>query len=195
MSDPARLIAGDVTYSLFALSFLKNYVFESGDIPLFENQATLGTLEDRLMEDNREFYRKKLLAQSLAATFMHRYAEEEGEFSKQLLNKTFDSFEDYKEYGDLILMRNLFMLKSMNAFRGKEEFKDFDVQLEALGQKLLKLDEANPYANYYLANYFQIKQQRDSSLFYYRKIAEAKNFSPWWYTMEAQRWLEENQTD
>ena len=31
MSDPARLIAGDVTYSLFALSFLKNFVFDPGE--------------------------------------------------------------------------------------------------------------------------------------------------------------------
>ncbi|TAI47170.1 serine hydrolase domain-containing protein [Flagellimonas allohymeniacidonis] len=195
MSDPARLIAGDVTYSLFALSFLKNYVFEFDAIPLFENQITLPTLKDRLTEDNLEFYRKKLLAQSLAATFMYRYADEEGGLSKQILNLTFDQFLDYEEYGDLILMRNLFMLKSMGSFRGEEEFKDFDQQFEALGQKLLNIDKENPYANYYMANYFHMKQQQDSSLVHYKKIVEAQNFSPWWYTWEAQKWIDENYTD
>ncbi|PRX57558.1 serine hydrolase domain-containing protein [Flagellimonas meridianipacifica] len=195
MSDPARLIAGDVTYSLFALSFLKNYVFKLSDVPLLEDQSTLPAIKERLTENNHELYRKKLLAQSLAATFMYRYAKEEGELSKQLLGQTFDLFEDYKEYGDLVLMRNLFMRKSMDAFRGKQEFKDFDIQFKALGQKVLKHDEDNPYANYYMANYFEIKQQQDSSLYHYRKIAEAKNFSPWWYTMEAQRWLKENQNN
>ncbi|MGB5818717.1 MAG: serine hydrolase domain-containing protein [Saonia sp.] len=192
MSDPARLIDGDVSSSLFALSFLKNFVFDLEKEPLFEDQASLMKLEDRLNEDNLEFYRKKLLAQSLAATFIYRYSEQEGELSKQILNQVFNQFTDYENYGDLILMRNLFMLKTMDSMRDKEEFVDFDNQFIALGETLLELGENNPYANYYMANFFLIKEEKDRALAYYRKIVEAKNFSPWWYTGEAQRWIDEN---
>ena len=192
MSDPARLIDGDVTYSLFALSFLKNFVFNLEKEPLFEDQTSLMKLKDRMTSDNQEFYRSKLLAQSLAATFMSRYNDQEGEFSKQIMHQVFGQFIDYKSYGDLILMRNLFMLKFMDSIRDKEEFADFDNQFVELGESLLESDENNPYANYYMANFFRIKQQKDSCLSYYKKIVDAKNFSPWWYTMAAQRWIDNN---
>ncbi|WP_422081007.1 serine hydrolase domain-containing protein [Ulvibacterium sp.] len=195
MSDPARLIAGDVTYSLFALSFLKNFVLDLEEEPLFEDQGTLKALEDRLTEKGkREFIRKKLMAQSLAATFMSRYDEHESELSKQILNRFFIHFPDYQSYGDLVLLRNLYMLKFMDHMRGKEEFTDFDNQFEEVGELLLEADKDNPYANFYMANFFQIKEVPDKSLKYYKNIVEAKNFSPWWYTQEAEQWIEAHVT-
>ena len=192
MSDPARLIDGDVTYSLFALSFLKNFVFGLEEEPLFENRTSLETLEHRLTNNKSEFLRKKLMAQSLAATFMSRFNDREGTMSKQILNTLFNHFPDYKDYGDLLLMRNLYMLKFMDDIREKEEFTDFDHKFTDLGELLLEGDENNPYANYYMAHFFQMKELHDRSFIYYKNIVEAKNFSPWWYTKEAQRWISEN---
>ena len=77
MSDPARLIAGDVGYSLFALSFLKNYVFDLKSLPLLENVNTLTKIEKNINDSNREFYLKKLLGQSVAAAFMARFDKQE----------------------------------------------------------------------------------------------------------------------
>lgn len=193
MSDPARLIAGDVTYSLFALSFLKNFILGLEEEPLFEDQDTLKSLEDRLTEKSKgEFIRKKLMAQSLAATFMSRYDEHESELSKQILNQVFKHFPEYQDYGDLVLLRNLYMLKFMDHMRDKEEFMNFDNQIEEVGELLLRADKSNPYANFYMANFFQIKEVPDKSLEYYKNIFDAKNFSPWWYTREAEQWIEEH---
>ncbi|WP_282161510.1 serine hydrolase domain-containing protein [Ulvibacterium marinum] len=192
MSDPARLIAGDVSYSLFALSFLKNFVLDLEEEPLFEDQATLKSLEDRLTKNRSEFIRKKLMAQSLAATFMSRYSDIEGDLSKQILDQLFKHFPDYQDYGDLVLVRNLYMLKFMDDIRDREEFTDFDNQFREIGEILLEADENNPYANFYMANFFQIKEIPEKSLEYYKNIVEAENFSPWWYTREAQKWIDEN---
>lgn len=193
MSDPARLIAGDVTYSLFALSFLKNFVLGLEEEPLFEDQDTLKWLEVKLTEKSkREFIRKKLMAQSLAATFMSRYDEHESELSKQILKQVFKHFPEYWDYGDLVLLRNMQMLKSMDHMRDKKEFINFDNQIKEVGKLLLEADKNNPYANFYMANFFQIKEVPDKSLEYYKNIVEAKNFSSWWYTREAQQWIEEH---
>ncbi|WP_299533099.1 serine hydrolase [Ulvibacterium sp.] len=193
MSDPARLIAGDVTYSLFALSFLKNFVLDLEEAHLFEDRTTLKSLKNRMAEKRRrEFIRKKLMAQSLAATFMSRYDEQESELSKQILNQLFIHFPDYRDYGDLVLLRNLYMLKFMDHMRDKDEFTDFDNQIEEAGELLLEADKNNPYANFYMANFFQIQGALDKSREYYKNIVEAKNFSPWWYTREAEQWIEEH---
>ncbi len=61
LSDPARLINGDVTSSLLALSFLKNYVFGLYEMPLFENQDAISK-----SDSNSEFHKRKILAQALS---------------------------------------------------------------------------------------------------------------------------------
>jgi CubicO group peptidase (beta-lactamase class C family) len=195
MSDPARLIVGDVTYSLFALSFLKNFVLDLEEEPLFEDRTTLKALEDRLSKNRSEFIRRKLMAQSLAATFMSRYNDHEGDLSKQILDQLFKHFPDYQNYGDLVLVRNLYMLKFMDDLRDREEFTDFDSQFREIGELLLQVDKNNPYANFYMANFFQLKEVPDKSLEYYENIVKAENFSPWWYTREAQKWIDENVTE
>ena len=59
MSDPPRLINGDITYSLFALSFLKHFVF---DMP--------GEVDFR--NDYGPFYRQELFANAIAASLIGR---------------------------------------------------------------------------------------------------------------------------
>ena len=69
LSDPARLIYGDVTSSLFVMSFLKNYIFELDEMELFEKLAIVAVND----VSNKEFYRKKVLAQALAESYMARF--------------------------------------------------------------------------------------------------------------------------
>ncbi len=192
MSDPARLIAGDVTYSLFALSFLKNFVFDLKSLPLLEDDNTLTKLEGSAHKSGHEFYLKKLLSQSVAASFMARFDDRESEMSKKLLRQVFDIYPDHTSYGDLILMHNLSILKSMDSFRGKGEFSEFDNQFLDIGKSLLNIDQHNPYANYYMAHFYERKGMIDSTSYYFNQIVNAENFSPWWYTMEAERWIRNN---
>lgn len=193
MSDPARLIYGDVTYSLFALSFLKNYVFDLKDIPLMEDDHSLATAESRLTNDNSAFYLKKLLAQSIAESFLAVYDSSGSERSKHILELVFRLFPDYENYGDLTLMHNLSFLKDLASQRGQGDFVGFDKQLSGIGLKMVSLDPDNPYANFYLANYYLSKSDADSARIFYEQIVNAPNFTKNWYTIEAQNWLKENQ--
>ena len=190
MSDPARLINGDVTTSLFAQSFLKNFVFDLEEPPLFETENSLTTIEARIDNTNKDFYRSKLLAQLSAENYMSRFDQAKAAYSKVLLKRLFVLFPDYKDYGDLNLLFNLQFIKAIGAMRGNPEITDFDHQYLSIANKLLSIDGDDPYVNYYMANYHQIKNNRDSTSYYYSKIVNAKNFSPWWYTNEAKRWLE-----
>ena len=192
MSDPARLIAGDVSYSLFALSFLKNFVFDLKSLPLMEDVNTLMKVGENVNDSNREFYLKKLLGQSVAASFMSRFNDQESEMSKKILRQVFDIYADHTNYGDLVLMHNLNILKSMDSFRGKGEFSEFDKQFIDIGKSLLKIDPYNPYANYYMANFYQSEGTLDSTSYYFNQIVNAKNFESWWYTMEAEKWITNN---
>ncbi|AXT18649.1 class A beta-lactamase-related serine hydrolase [Flavobacteriaceae bacterium AU392] len=192
MSDPARLINGDVTTSLFALSFLKNYVFNLPEISLFEEEQSLGTLKNKISDTNSEFYRKKLIAQLSAESYMSRFDDTKTTFSKKILNQLFELFPEYENYGDLNLLFNLQFLKLITTMRDQPELVDFDVQYQKIGKKLLSEDSNNPYANYYMANYYQMKNDIDSTSHFYHKIIDAKNFSPWWYTNEAEQWIKSN---
>ena len=68
-------------------------------------------------------------------------------------------------------------------------FTDFDDQILQIGSVLLEKDPQNPYALYYLGNFYDIAGQNDKAEEYYKHIIEAKNFSKNWYTQEAQNWL------
>ncbi len=108
LSDPARLINGDVTSSLFALSFLKNYVFELNEMPLFEKQDSISK-----PLSNTDFYRKKILGQALAESYMARLEPEKLKTSAKLLNHIFSEYPDYLDYADLNLLHNLSFLKDV----------------------------------------------------------------------------------
>ncbi|NAS30740.1 serine hydrolase [Flavobacteriaceae bacterium R38] len=192
MSDPARLINGDVTTSLFAMSFLKNFVFSFTDEALFENESSLNTLKTKITDDNTEFFHKKLIAQSLASAYMSRFDSAESEKSKMILKQVFKIFPGSKSKADLNLLFNLQLLNFMDTIRGNPSTSDFDVQYKKIGKALLTIDSDNPYANYYMGNYYLGKGITDNTAFFYDKIVSAKNFSPWWYTEEAKNWLEAN---
>ncbi len=182
MSDPARLINGDISSSLFAMSFLKNYVLEQEELPLFE-------LVDTPSNDTSEFHRKKMLAEALAASFMARFDNAELEKSKQLLRKAFKQYPNYKDYGNLNLLHILTFLKSVHFYKELGPFAEFDAQIEAIATKLLEEDPNNPYVNVYMGSYHDRKGAMEQARVHYETIVNANNFSPFWYTAEAKNWL------
>lgn len=185
MSDPARLIYGDVTSSLFALSFLKNYVFEMKDIQLLELKTTKN-LETRKIS---EFYRKKLLAEALSESFLSRFDTLKIKSSENLLSHVFSVNPDYLSYADLSLLHNLTFLKSVAFYKGLNEFTRFDTEIEKIGEKLLKEDPQNPYVLAYMGAFYDQKGNIEKAKSYYNQITNAKNFSKNWYTLEALNWL------
>lgn len=184
MSDPARLIYGDVTSSLFAMSFLKNYVFEFDQMDLFETKETL-----EFTSENTEFYKRKLLAQALSESFMSRFETEKIQMSESLLKAVFSEHSNYLEYADMNLLHNLTFLKDVAFYRGLDEFITFDNHIEKIGSKLLKEDSENPYANMYLGTFYDRKGNSEKAKYYFNQILNAKNFSKNWYTREAESWL------
>jgi hypothetical protein len=187
LSDPARLINGDVTSSLFTLSFLKNYVFELNEMPLFEKQDSISK-----PLSNTDFYRRKILGQALAESYMARFESEKLKTSAKLLNHIFSEYPDYLDYADLNLLHNLSFLKDVAFYMELGEFNDFDTQILDIGKQLLQKEPNNPYANTYLGTYYARKGNTEKAKYYFENIVNAKNFSSNWYTKEAQQWLNEN---
>lgn len=187
LSDPARLIYGDATSSLFVLSFLKNYMLGLTEMPLLEKQDEISEASS-----NKEFYRKKILAQALSESYMSRFAPEKLHRSAALLKFVFSKYPDYLEYGNLSLLHNLSFLKDVAFYMELDEFNDFDTQIENIGQRLLDQEPNNPYVHLYLGTFYSRKGNTEKAKYYFESIINAKNFSKNWYTHEAQQWLNEN---
>ncbi len=185
LSDPARLIYGDVTSSLFAMSFLKNYIFQLDEMDLFQKQHSLA----KSHSSNKEFYRKKILAQALAESYMARYEPKKLQSSEELLNIVFSEYPDYLQYADLNLLHNLSFLKDVAFYMELGEFNTFDTQIVNIGEKLLKKEPENPYVHSYMGTYYTRKGDNDKAKYHFESIINAKNFSENWYTKEAQNWL------
>ncbi|MEM8926760.1 MAG: serine hydrolase domain-containing protein [Bacteroidota bacterium] len=185
LSDPARLINGDVSSSLFAMSFLKNYVLEQEEVPLFESAETLS-------KNTSEFHRKKIMAEALAASFMARFDDKALEKSKQLLRTFFTLYPDYLEHANLNLLHTLTFIKNVHFHKDLGSFEAFDPQIEAISKKLLEEDMDNPYVNVYMGAYFDQKGDLEKAKVHYENIIHSKNFSPFWYTAEAKNWLAQN---
>jgi hypothetical protein len=188
MSDPARLIYGDITSSLFGLSFLKNYVLELPEMKLFETVDSLNFKNS----SNIEFYRKKILAQALSESFMARFDLEKMKTSTKLLEKLFSAHPNYLEYADMNLLHNLTFLKDVAFYRDLGEFNQFDNHIEQISWKLLKKDSNNPYVHSYMGVYHDRKGNLEKAKDHFEQITQASNFSKNWYTVEAGNWLKNN---
>ncbi len=186
LSDPARLIYGDATSSLFVLSFLKNYVYSLDDMNLLETKESIKNKEQYV---NQDFYREKLLAQALAESFMARFDVKKMKTSVELLNTVFSEFPNYLEYTDLTVLHNLTFLKDIAFHMKLGEFNEFDEKIEAISTKLLKEDPQNPYLNVYMGIYHDRKGDNDKAKYYFERIVKSNNFSKNWYTAEAENWI------
>jgi len=89
-------------------------------------------------------------------------------------------------------LNNLSFLKTVALLKKNENLFIFDPAIEMIGAKLLSIDDDNPYANYYLANYYSNAGSMDSASKFCYKIMNAKNFSENWYTSEAENWIQDN---
>lgn len=182
MSDPARLIQGDVTYSLFALNFLKHFVFELPEKRSFSDFSKPEALEMEGIKKHPEtaaFYRQELLAHALAAGFMGYADSTVLQQSKALTQLAVDNFPEYKSYGNNSTMRLLTVLSTDGNFRV------FDPVIEELGTTLLEVCPYDPYANVSLGYHYANLNQEETAARHFRAIAEAENFRPFWYTIEA----------
>lgn len=184
MSDPARLIYGDLTSSLFANSILKNLVFNKSDMQLLDYEGDSYEASDYL-------YRKNQKALALSASFMARFDTAQFNLSKAILKRVFTEFPDYESYGDLTLMHSISFLKTVAFYRELGAVQAFDEQFEKIAQKLMAKDANNPYLNIYLGSYYDEKGDQTKARVHYERIANAENFSPFWYTQEAKNWLKD----
>ncbi len=187
LSDPARLIYGDITSSLFALSFIKNYVYDLTGMPLLENPTSISNND----HGKKEFFRNKLMAQALAESYMARHQPEKLKSSTKLLDTVFSKFPAYIEYADLSLLHNLSFLKDVAFYMDLGAFNNFDTHITEIGKKLLSSEPNNPYVHSYMGGFYAREKDNDKAKHHFEKIISAQNFSKNWYTMEAQNWLNE----
>lgn len=182
MSDPARLINGDIRYSLFALAFLKHFVYSQDDWSL----PTLIT-SDYLEESppsasDKPFDRQILLANALAASFLGQGFPEEGEKSKALTLALLKHFPDIKKYGTISTLHLLSVLCE------QEDDPQLVSYFLALGKYLIDKQADNPYSNIYMAFFYKGQNNPEKALPYFQAIVDAENYRPFWYTIEA--WYE-----
>ena len=180
MSDPPRLINGDITYSLFAMSFLKHFVFDLPEEYLsldFSVPANLDFIGDT--PHLKQFYRQELLANALSASFMGYADSLELKKSKQLTELALSEFPDYEVYGNPSMLRLLMVLSTYG------DIRDFDKALVDIGKALLSTHKHDPYTNVYLAYHYQNLGQEEQAHEYFKNIVEAPNLQPFWYTIEA----------
>jgi CubicO group peptidase (beta-lactamase class C family) len=189
LSDPARLIYGDATSSLFVMSFLKNYVLGFHEMELLEKSDSSPLISPY----NNTLYRKKLLAQALSASFMARFDPAQMDLSTKLLEKVFSEYPNYLEYADQNLLHTLSFLKDVAFYMELGAFNKFDIHIEQIGKKLLLEAPNNPYVHSYLGTYHARKGNTDKAQYHFESIVNAKNFSQNWYTQEAQSWLNDIQ--
>ncbi len=185
MSDPARLIYGDVGTSLFALSFLKNYLLTATDIALLPSPSTINFAEST----HPKLLRKIVLAQALAESFLARYEPARMDTSKALLKRVFQKYPDERTYGGLSLLHNLSFLKDLVFYLDLAPVNDFDDKIERLGKQILQQQADNPYAHLYLGTYYGRKGKLDTASFHFKQIVTAPNFTRNWYVDEAEAWL------
>ncbi|WP_430908209.1 serine hydrolase [Maribacter sp. 2-571] len=187
-SDSARLINGDVTSSLFAISFIKNYLLGLTEMPLFEKSDAISETTS-----NEDFFRRKLLGQALAESYMARFDQKKLKSSIRLLNYVFSKYPDYLQYSDLNLLHNLTFLKDVIFHMELDAFNDFDIYIERIAQKLLEEAPNNPYVHAYLGTFYSRKGHIAKARKHFEDIVNSKNFSENWYTHEAEQWLKENE--
>ena len=186
MSDPARLINGDITYSLFAMSFLKNFILELPNKFCFEDFQEPEKLNFNFIKASSHltpFYRQELLANALSASFMGFNDSLELKRCKKLTQVAFAEFPGYEEYGNQSLLRLLMVLSTFG------DTRDFDKQLADIGDTLLSKNKYDPYANVYLGYHYQNLDNQEKAYQYFNNIAEAPNLQPFWYTIEAYDFL------
>lgn len=187
MSDPARLIYGDVSYSLFALSFLEHFVFKWPKtldfFDLTKKAEWITSLKGVLRQDYRDFYVQKLRATALAMSFMGQLNPQELERSKALINlKPF--------FAESTLKHDLSELHTLITFyeNGVDDLHE-TIDIEKIANELNDKYPENPYPKVYLGFFYVKSQQNDVAATTFEALINIPNTSPNWYTLEALDYL------
>jgi CubicO group peptidase (beta-lactamase class C family) len=188
MSDPARLIFGDIRYSLFAISVLNNFVLNRHDMFLIEDATELQAAQSM---DKHPIYLSKLIAQSLAESYLTQADPERFGNSLVLMNAAIAIQSDLVEHQNLSVLHNLMQLKTIPGYLDLEPIHEYDSDILAMGKTLLNAHQQNPYANYYLGNFHQVNGDMTQSTFYFEQVIDAENFQSHWYTREANQILKD----
>ena len=184
MSDSSRLIYGDISTSLFALSFLQNFILEDYKTTfLHENISDFKNYKTSIL--NRDV----LKANALVSSFMARFNPNNFEKSRAFLEILFEKYPNYLEYGDMNLLHNLMFLKDVAFYMDLGEFNKYDDKILELAKKELIKDPNNPYVLSYLGSFYDRKGNKQKAKSYFTKIVNLENFSPNWYTQEAKQKL------
>ena len=189
MSDPPRLINGDITYSLFALNFLKHFVYDLPEVLTFSEYKREGLENvDRVSAAYQDqqvgaFYRQELLGHAIANGYLGQADPTLTDQSFRLLRKAFEYYPDYTSYGNSTLLQNLMVLSLSS------EIEELGDVYEKLGQELLEDWEQDPYVNTYLGMYYSKLGAVSDALPHFHTVADSDGFSPFWYTLEAWNYL------
>jgi len=181
MSDAARLIYGDVTYSLLGLSFLRHFVLDAAEIPLFPDPG---------MVASTDIQRISLQTRALNESFMARYNANLVNSSTKIIQNLRVQYPNVQDWGDLQTMHTISFLNSVRLQRDLPPDTSLDPILLEIGQDILQSSPNNPYVHSYLALLHDQIGNTEEARSHYQHIVDAPNFSPHWYTREAQRWLE-----
>ncbi len=162
MSDSARLISGDLSYSLFALNFLEHFT----------------EVSDSVIE------KEKHLARALAAGFFgQRNNQVEMDKSAELFQQALEIYPEIVEEEGLSLLHGLAVADVLG---GRDSFED---EIFLIGKRILDKDPFNPYVNFYLGLYNDVKKSPREAYPYFNKILQADNYSRFWYTVEAENFM------
>ena len=181
MSNPPRLINGDVRYSLFALSFLKHFVYDEEEWSL-PTLLPSGYLKNSPISSSKPIDRQIVLANALAASFLGQGFPEEQVKSKALATALLTQFPEITDYGNISTLHLLMTLS------GSGEAPILTESFLSLGNHLLNEQPQNPYVNIYMAFFYQGQGKVAEAIPYFQTVAEAENYRPFWYTIEA--WYE-----
>jgi len=180
MSDPARLRAGDVTDSLFALGFLKHFVYRLPDTIPFSTYLSSDELATRItplaVGGMSAFYRQELLAHALAAAFFGMSDAAAMSRSRSLLGLAYRLYPDLDGAGDLSLLRNLNLVTVIGGAG------EFGAGIERIGGRLLSRHPEDPFVNLLLGSYYAHIGSSRKAADHYRTIVNARNYEPGWYT-------------
>ncbi len=186
MSDPARLIMGDATSSLLVLTVLKNLVYGQTNQPLIITEEELEALPN---DSSNILLQRQLLAQALAESFLSRYHPDQRFHSYALVQKTLELFPEQEAYVDVNTLFTLSFLTSVSFHMNLEPLPGISSFIEDWGNQLAEEHPNNPYIHSIMGTYYDRNGNINQARFHYESIVATPNFSPHWYTRDAEAWL------
>ncbi|MEN0006669.1 MAG: tetratricopeptide repeat protein, partial [Bacteroidota bacterium] len=174
MSDPARLINGDIRYSLFARAFFRHFLQEDG--------ATKQAWMSRATQKGEGYVHQELddlYAIALARSFMAEgYAIEEKR-AIDVMKLALSLEPNLEERASLPVLHCLIRLMGLN------HAQTFDEAIDRVSTILRKRYPKDPYALYYQAAFRQHQGKTKEAIRLLETLVQLENHQIWWYTIDA----------